>query len=100
MTNLEFIENKIKCKENQSIYWSTRIKKEKDPSLKEFVTSIVKIYQEELQTLQQIKAELEAWEVIKPRIHHVKEQECFVIQTIISNKQYETIKKALEVDND
>lgn len=100
MTSLEFIENKIKCKEKQSIYWSTRIEKEKDSSLKEFVTSRVKIYQEELQTLRQIKAELEAWEIVKLRIHHVKEQECFVIQTIISNNQYETIKKALEVNND
>ena len=49
-----------------------------------------------LQSFEQIKSELEAWEVVKPSIHHIKEQRCFVIHNIYKNEHYDFIMKGLK----
>ena len=62
----------------------------------------VKQHEEDIQVLQQIKTELEAWEVVQEEIKIKQQDGYYYIKTryekgLINKEQYETIQKALEV---
>lgn len=83
-------------------------------SITDFTLPLAKILlKKELQTLEQIKCELEAWEVMKKRLIRKKygvfrSKDCSVhnytriylkeIKEDEDTEEYQTIKKALEVD--
>ena len=96
---IEFVEKEINiC--NQSIDFQTQVAFESQTN------QFKKIYHEnealklteKLQSLKQIKAELEAWEVVKPCI---KEGVSFTLSNFLKNSidKFETLKKALEVED-
>lgn len=108
MNSLEFIE--------QEIHFISVVKKENEKMLKdnrpehtkEYIKTLIKEYEEKLNNLQQIKTELEAWEVVKDEIKVKEVLNYFYPQYriclrcmngLINKEQYETIKKALEVNN-
>lgn len=98
---IEFIKiNIFECK-NHIQYLNNKINEDKK------YPSFVKCHKEQienlkpiLQTLEQIKCELEAWEVVKPSIKEIKEQQCIVIHNVFRDIYYKTIKKALEVEDE
>ena len=50
-----------------------------------------------INSIDQLVNILEAWEVVKPSIHHIKEQQCFVIHNMFQKNQYNAIKKGLKI---
>lgn len=61
----------------------------------------------ELQSLQQIKTELKAWEVVKKHLEYFPDdywngitEEIITMTSQIDKKDYPTIKKALEVEDE
>ena len=101
MNSLEFIEFYIK-EYKRSVEWYKKYQ-EKNP------TSFVNTLKEEeliLHHLQQIKSELEAWEVVKDKIivkelpNYFYPQYCICLKNMngkINKEQYEILKKSLEV---
>ena len=87
MTNLDFVKDRIRSYETMLLTAiDTKCSKKQ-----------IRYYEERLNIFQQIKAELEAWEVVKPSIHHIKEQQCFVIYNMFQKNQYNAIKKGLKI---
>lgn len=89
MNSLEFIDREIECLQDMISMDLALVEDEFD--LQE-----IGIKQKRLKELQQIKAELEAWYLVKPSIHHIKGQRCFVIHNIYKNEQYDFIMKGLK----
>ena len=82
-------------------------------NIKDYIKTLIKEYEDELQTLHQVKCELEAWEVVKRELELVvkedKQKYAFVYYWLIyrpyelleiEKKDYKIIKKALEVENE
>lgn len=93
MNNIIFINKQIKKTKENILHWEEQLKRYPE---EEVLTRCLNSCKEELTHLQQIKAELEAWYVVKPSIHHIKEQRCFVIHNIYQNEQYNFIMKGLK----
>lgn len=111
MNSLEFIEKIIKnietaLTEDKRVYQLYLLKNniDKNKILKNLDENI-KHREESLQTFQQIKVELEAWEVIKKHFEYHEGdvfncfKEGFVQTTKLNSKDFEIIKKAVEVNN-
>lgn len=100
---IEFIDEKIKMI-NVSIESSVKIIKEFDGIVP--VDSYKKLVEEhlkDLQTLEQIKCELEAWEVVKSSINLSENREDYKNRAYLnvinySDKEWLILKKALEVE--
>lgn len=97
MTSLEFIEKEIKYVENEKNIYLSAFKEH--PSYYGCIKTVEQC-EKKLQTLHQIKTELEAWEVVKPHIEDIKAQQSIIIHNVFENKHYQIIKKALEVKDD
>lgn len=107
MNSLEFINKQIEVTKKQLAKYSLS-KEQSDPNFKHKEADIQYIhnkhYTEQLQTLQQIKTELEAWEVVKKHLEHFPDdyyngipEEIITMTSKIDKKDYPTLKKALEV---
>ena len=59
----------------------------------------IKYLRNKLSVWEQIKAELEAWEVVKP---YIEEGVSFTLSKFLKNdtSKFKTLKKALEIEND
>lgn len=110
MTNLEFIEVLIK-EDKEVIELMKKMIAEYDnddkfPSIMKLNEENLKCVEEQLAQLQQIKTDLEAWEVVKPNVVEeniitdreikVIKVKCTVYPKGESNGKYEKLKKALE----
>lgn len=101
MNSLEFIEKEIDVTKKQLVKYPLS-KEQSDPNYKHKEADIQyihnKYYTERLQTLQQIKSELEAWEIVKDNTI-ITDNRCRVdtIEMYKGGKGYEIFKKALEV---
>lgn len=94
MSNLKFIEKEIE--DLKSLL-------ELDDVLCEITDNDYKYYTEQLQTLQQIKTILEAWEIVKQDFIVTWENPDIAngyYLKYFGDTEYETIKKALEVKED
>lgn len=87
MTSLEFIEKEIE-------HWEKVIKHQPSSN------NIQKHLNDKLQTLYQIKTELEAWEVCKKFIVNLGGEYELCIDNWYNVNEYQTLKKALEVKED
>lgn len=85
MNSLKFIDEEIK-----------QLEERKENAFKNEYYSIYRECYHKIIALQKIKAELEAWYVVKPSVHHIKEQRCFVIHNLFRNEQYNCIMKGLK----
>lgn len=97
MNSLEFINQEIKFLEDMINMDLALMEDEED------LEDIAK-KQQHLSYLQQIKTELEAWEVVKKHLEHFPDdyyngipEEIITMTSKIDKKDYPTIKKALEV---
>ena len=96
MTDLEFIESLIQKVEASMVYINTWENNKQE----------LKMLNEDLHHFQQIKAKLEAWEVVKKHCDYQDYDrfncipEGFYLIEPIKGKDYLTIKKALEVENE
>ena len=101
MNSLEFIEKLIEDYEYSKERFLDNLKRYPDD---EVFTRCVKTCEQKIQTLQQIKEELEAWEVVKNKIYYDSSKEYIDLSLIylgcIKDKNYQKLKKALEVKND
>ena len=106
MNSLEFIEKEIEDRKENVKHWEKQL--ERYPNDEVFTRGLNKS-KEQLETLQQIKSALEAWEVVKHTIYKRKMGEESFIQVMggVYNEgqcwtsginPYEIIKKALEVE--
>lgn len=99
MNSLNFIDQAITQMKLLLEHTKTMLKLPKyeiSEDLKKHYEQDKKNIEEQILHLQQIKSELEAWEVVKPSIHHIKEQRCFVIHNLYQNEQYDFIMKGLK----
>ena len=93
MNSLEFIEKEIK-----------QLEERKEKAFKNEYYSVYKECSQKITTLQQIKAKLEAWEVVKKHCDYQDYDrfncipEGFYLIEPIKGKDYLTIKKALEAE--
>ena len=112
MTSLEFIEKEIDVTKKQLAKYPLS-KEQSDPNYKHKEADIQyihnKYYTERLQTLQQIKFELEAWEVINNRFEYfemeegdvfINKQEIFAQTSHFDNNDLKIIKKVVVMKND
>lgn len=109
MNSLEFIEkeiNKIKLVLDKKTRELHQLPKE-EKWFKKAYKKIVEKLKEELNTLEQIKTELEAWEVVKKHLEYFPDdywngitEEIITMTSQIDKKDYPTIKKALEVQDE
>jgi hypothetical protein len=109
MTNLEFIEKEIDTYKQLKEQAILRIPDEDDEIQLHLLQRRINIINERLPILEQIKTELEAWEIAKNEIK-VKEvqnyfypQYCICLRYmkgLINKEQYERLKKALEVEDE
>lgn len=100
MNSLEWINKQILLVKQNIQYHKDLLELEEEYA--DEIISAIKLLEPELQTLQQIKAELEAWEICK-----TDNSILYVLQTLakgesinwhrLPEEQQETIKKALEV---
>ena len=115
MNNLEWVDKQILLVKENIQYHKDLLAEyllaESEEEYTNEIISAIKLLEPELQTLQQIKAKLEAWEVVKRKgFIFTKEEKSILIGTWniyrlssreLNNKEYETLKKALEVkEND
>lgn len=120
MNSLEYIEKDIKFREEENIYLKRRFKEEKSPYLQKEIALIIKMNQEVIQLLQQIKYEIESLKIIKEKLvldvetetateengvsitgYWLVEGGCQKTYIIINPEEYEILKKALKVkDNE
>ena len=109
MNSLEFINNEIETTKREIDF--TNIELERTDTIIRKNLDKLKRLKERLQTLQQIKTELEAWEVVKRKgFIFTKEEKNQLIGNTwniyrlssreLNNKEYEIIKKALEVKDE
>jgi translation initiation factor 2 beta subunit (eIF-2beta)/eIF-5 len=118
MTSLEFIEKEIERYEIIIIGVKTMLKDARPEKEIKFLTNDLNEYEEKIKYLQQIKNEIEAWEVVKEilglnveKITSVYENDieryilvyknrgsCIKMYTSIEQQEYETLKKTLEVN--
>lgn len=103
MNSLEFIERKIIEVEHEIKINKLRLENLWD---KTFYKGRAEVLNNKLQTLQQIKTELEAWEVVK-NIVQIKRGEVFdhVLRIkqgkgALTHEEFRKLKKALEVTNE
>lgn len=105
MTNLEFVESRIKffeekIKEEEQEF---KMMKTEDKHIISYYNKHIDILKEKKKIFEQIKTELEAWEVVK---RYVKEISIngIVFEHIINvshtKQNYEVVKKALEVEDE
>ena len=108
MNSLEFINKLIEDYKDSKERFLDNLKRYPN---EEVFTKCVKSCEQRLQTLQQIKTELEAWEVVKRKgFIFTKEEKNQLIGNTwniyrlssreLNNKEYEIIKKALEVKDE
>ena len=107
MNNLEFIEKEIHFISVVKKEYEKMLNDERPENQKGYLKTLIKEYGDKLQTLQQIKTELEAWEVVKKHLEYFPDdywngitEEIITMTSQIDKKDYPTIKKALEVQND
>lgn len=102
MNNLEWINKQILFVK-QNIQYHKDLLAESDEEYADEIISVIKLLEPELQTLQQIKAELEAWYVVKEygAITIDKDVNRITIILYISpaKEGYDKLEKALEVNN-
>lgn len=106
MTNSEFIESRIKffeekIKEEEQEF---KIMKTEDKHIINYYNNHIDILKEKKEIFEQIKTDLEAWEVVKSSISLSKNREdyknCVYLNVINYNdKEWLILKKALEVDD-
>lgn len=106
MNSLEFINQEIMCTQKEENI--VKIQIESTPNDRE-LQSQLKLIQECLSCLQQIKCVLEAWEVVKNKsvdmhdVIHCSNLEvfncCLYEKYQLTEEEYNKVKKALEVDN-
>lgn len=105
MNNLEWIDKQILLvKEN--IQYHKDLLAESEEEYTDEIISVIKLLEPELQILQQIKIELEAWEVVKNKCVDMHDiiycSNLEVYNTLLykeyqlTEKEYKIIKKALE----
>ena len=105
MTSLEFIEKEIK-KTKELLQRLEKLKVISNKYELQLNEVLEKDTQEKLFYLQQIKSELEAWEVVKNKISIEKGSIDYATINIkdwhhhLTKEQFETLKKALEVKNE
>ena len=115
MTSLEFVEKEIDATKKQLAKYPLS-KEQSDPNYKNYIHKEAdiqyihnKYYTERLQALQQIKHELEAWEVINNRFEYfemeegdvfVNKQEVFAQTSPFDNNDLKIIKKVVVMKND
>lgn len=95
---IEFVERKIKDKKDQL----KRLENLKTISNKyelKINESLMKNAEEDIEHLEQIKCELEAWELMADRIFYGVGR-CLIDSSVWFGEEAETIKKALEVKNE
>ena len=98
MNSLEYINKQIKLVK-QNIQYHKKLLAESEEEYADEIISTIKLLEPELQTLQQIKAELKAWYSTKP--YFVDLGDVYVLAISKDDKEYQPLKKALEVkDND
>jgi hypothetical protein len=67
-----------------------------------FRKDVITHLKENLQTLEQIKSDLEAWDVVKGRLRKEKKTGAYIYMNSIAkcHPSYRTVDKALEVENE
>lgn len=109
MTNLEFINEKIKETKQSIRHWEMQLE---NYTNEEVLTKCLNKRKEELKNLLQIKTELEAWGIaISKKVdlydiiitvdykQYESENNDLLKEYFLNKKEYEIIKKALEVEN-
>ena len=117
MTKLQFIDREISSTEID-IWYSNSILKEtpqKEELKREMLEVKIKVLKQKMFMLQQIKTDLEAWEVVKKNIQEETQLCESILGTYYRNTlvikrrgydscenktEYDTLLKALEVEND
>lgn len=102
MNNLEWIDKQILLvKEN--IQYHKDLLDESEEEYVDEIISTIKLLEPELQTLQQIKTILEAWEIVKKDFiltwESPNDASGYYLK-YFGDIEYETIKKALEVEDE
>lgn len=95
---IEFIEKEINiCNQNIDFQMQLVFESQTNQFKKRYHENEALKLTEKLQSLKQVKAELEAWEVVKP---YIKEGVSFTLSNFLKNNidKFETLKKALEVE--
>lgn len=112
MNSLEYIDKQILFVKQNIQYHKELLATTEDDESIEIIKSTIKLLEPDLQTLQQIKAELEAWYVLKPDLEHTEnklgehEIELRVFYTDAdvelhdTKEKYYKLKKALEVEDE
>lgn len=107
MTNLEFINEKIKETKRSIRTWEMLLKNKPND---EVLAKCLNIREKELQSFQQIKNELEAWKIIKNALelttNELGEEEIEMkvfftnakVELNDTRKEFKIIKEALEVE--
>lgn len=103
MNSLEFINKQIDVTKKQLAKYPLS-KEQSNPNYKHKEADIQyihnKYYTEQLQTLEQIKCELEAWKVCKEFIVNLGGEYEMSIDNYYNVNEYQTLKKALEVEDE
>ena len=102
MTNLEFIEKQIDTYKRLKERAILNIADEVDDDELFKLHERIDIINERLPILQQIKKELEAWEVVKKYVKEISINGIAferIINVSHTKQNYEIVKKALEVNN-
>lgn len=98
MNSLEFIDREISSTEID-LWYSKRLLNENPPKeelKKEMLEVNINVLEKRMEYLQQIKTELEAWESVKSYL--VDLGDVYVLAICNDDKEYLTLKKALEVN--
>ena len=111
MNSLEFIEKQIKQEQGIIKTYEECFKIDKTEFDKSITRSYIQIHQKNINHLQQIKSELEAWEIVKRildlTVKEDKQKYDFIYYwliyhpyelLVIEKQDYEILKKALEVE--
>ena len=90
MNSLEFINKEIEELKDKLKYFTS------EPHT-HFVSNYITYCEEKLEMFQQIKTELEVWEVIKTFLTNIGNEYVLSIDSYYNKQEYERLKKALEV---
>lgn len=109
MNTLEYIDKQILFVKQNIQYHKDLLTKVEDNESIEIIKSTIKLLEPDLQTLYQIKSELEAWYMLKPDLEHTEnelgeheiELKKFYTDADVeqhdTKEKYYTLKKALEI---
>ena len=106
MNSLEYIEKQILFVKQNIQYHKDLLTTTEDGESIEIIKSTIKLLEPDLQALQRIKTELEAWEVAKKVLNHfdIKLIEGILIglcdSSEINKDEVQNFKKTLEVENE